>query len=398
MQESPEVHLYSRRVLIKEKCQELLPHYLRFVKGVVDCEDLPLNISRENYQDSSLISKLRNVVTRRVIKHIDDEAKRDPEKYKKWFADFGNFIREGIPVDNENKDALFRLLRFVSRNNGASNVITIDDYIKKMKDGQQKVYFITNPNFDAALRSPYFEPFKSNKDVDVIILTSQFDEFLFKQVGEYQGKQFVNIESAYEEIQKDLGSKVEDEVAARSRLPEEDVTGFCLWLKNELSDRIMKVQISKRLKDTPALLTGQMSSSMRVMMQMIEAQGGQTPDAQMQAMARDNTLELNAAHPIIVNLNQLRKTNKVQASMVAQGLLDNVMIQSGIPYDMNQGIDRRYQMISQFLEMSTDSQDVQTTRKVEAEPVMKQAQKEMKGDGAKIEFNHTVSEKDFKQK
>jgi len=131
---------------------------------------------------------------------------------------------------------------------------------------------------------------------------------------------------------------------------------------------------------------------------MIEAQGGQTPDAQMQAMARDNTLELNAAHPIIVNLNQLRKTNKVQASMVAQGLLDNVMIQSGIPYDMNQGIDRRYQMISQFLEMSTDSQDVQTTRKVEAEPVMKQAQKEMKGDGAKIEFNHTVSEKDFKQK
>lgn len=266
MQESPEVHLYSRRVLIKEKCQELLPHYLRFVKGVVDCEDLPLNISRENYQDSSLISKLRNVVTRRVIKHIDDEAKRDPEKYKKWFADFGNFIREGIPVDNENKDALFRLLRFVSRNNGASNVITIDDYIKNMKDGQQKVYFITNPNFDAALRSPYFEPFKSNKDVDVIILTSQFDEFLFKQVGEYQGKQFVNIESAYEEIQKDLGSKVEDEVAARSRLPEEDVTGFCLWLKNELSDRIMKVQISKRLKDTPALLTGQMSSSMRVMM------------------------------------------------------------------------------------------------------------------------------------
>ena len=113
----------------------------------------------------------------------------------------------------------------------------------------------------------------------------------------------MNIESAYEEIQKDLGSKVEDEVASRSRLPEEDVTGFCLWLKNELSDRIMKVQISKRLKDTPALLTGQMSSSMRVMMQMIEAQGGQTPDAQMQAMARDNTLELNAAHPIIVNLN-----------------------------------------------------------------------------------------------
>lgn len=148
MQEASEVSLYCRRILIKEKCTELLPHYLRFVKGVVDCEDLPLNISRENYQDSSLVSKLRNVVTRRVIKHIDDESKRDPEKYKKWFAEFGNFIREGIPVDNENKDALFRLLRFVTRNSGANVNITIDDYLKSMKEGQQKIYFITNASYD----------------------------------------------------------------------------------------------------------------------------------------------------------------------------------------------------------------------------------------------------------
>jgi molecular chaperone HtpG/TNF receptor-associated protein 1 len=148
------------------------------------------------------------------------------------------------------------------------------------------------------------EPFKNNTDVDILILNSQFDEFIFKQAGEYQGKQFVNIESAYEEIQKDLGNKIEDEVHARHRLPEEDVTGFCLWMKNELSERVMKVTISKRLKDGPALLTGQMSSSMRVMMQMIEAQG-QNPNAMgdMQQMAKDNTLELNPGHPIVVNLN-----------------------------------------------------------------------------------------------
>jgi TNF receptor-associated protein 1 len=188
MQESMDVHLYSRRVLIKEKCTELLPHYLRFVKGVVDCEDLPLNISRESYQDSSLINKLRNVITRRVIKHLDDESKRDPEKYKKWFSEFGQFIREGIPVDSENKDALFRLLRFVSRNNGANDTVMIDDYIKKMKEGQQKIYFIVNPSFDAAIKSPYFEPFRNNSSIDVIVLTNQFDEFLFKQVGDYQGK------------------------------------------------------------------------------------------------------------------------------------------------------------------------------------------------------------------
>ena len=112
-----------------------MPHYLRFVKGVIDCEDLPLNISRENYQDSSLISKLRNVITRRLIKQIDDESKRDAEKYKKWFMDFGNFIKEGITVDSENKDALFRLLRFTTRNGGSQELVSIDDYISKMKEG-----------------------------------------------------------------------------------------------------------------------------------------------------------------------------------------------------------------------------------------------------------------------
>lgn len=118
MQESSEVHLYSRKILIKEKCNELLPQYLRFVKGVIDCEDLPLNISRENYQDSNLIVKLRNVITRRVIKMLDDEAKRDPEIYKKWYADFNHFIKEGITTDSDNRDALFRLIRVLTKKNG----------------------------------------------------------------------------------------------------------------------------------------------------------------------------------------------------------------------------------------------------------------------------------------
>ena len=136
VQETQDVHLYSRKILIKEKCSELLPHYLRFIKGVVDCEDLPLNISRENYQDSSLITKLRNVLTRRAIKMIDDEAKRDGEKYKNWYKDFGNFLKEGIAVDNDNKEALFRLLRFETRKLGERKYISLDDYIENMVEGQ----------------------------------------------------------------------------------------------------------------------------------------------------------------------------------------------------------------------------------------------------------------------
>ena len=136
-----------------------------------------------------------------------------------------------------------------------------------------------------------------------------------------------------------MGGNVQESVSERSRIPEEDVTSFCLWIKNELSDNVSKVTISKRLKDTPALVTGQMSSSMRVMMQMMEAQGA-SGGMDMNRLAKDNNLELNAAHPIIVNLNQLRKTNKVAATLVAKQLLDNVMVQSGIPFNINDGTDR----------------------------------------------------------
>lgn len=132
MTESCDLNLYSRKILIKAKCHELLPNYLRFVKGVVDCEDLPLNISRENYQDSSLMQKLRNVLTRRVLKMLEDESKRDAEKYNKWFSEFQNFLKEGLTVDSENSEPLFKLLRFNSTFSGNS-MTSLDDYIAKMK-------------------------------------------------------------------------------------------------------------------------------------------------------------------------------------------------------------------------------------------------------------------------
>lgn len=143
-QEANEIHLYSRKILIKPKCTELLPSYLRFVKGVVDCEDLPLNISRENYQDSSLMHKLRNVLTRRVLKMIEDEAKKDADKYNRWFNDFQNFIKEGLTVDPENSEPLFRLLRF-NASFSERSLVSLDDYVAKMKPTQEKIYFIVNP-------------------------------------------------------------------------------------------------------------------------------------------------------------------------------------------------------------------------------------------------------------
>jgi HSP90 family molecular chaperone len=138
-----DVHLYSRKILIKSNCKELLPGYLRFVKGVVDCEDLPLNISRESYQDSTLMSKLRNALTRRVIKLIEDESKKDPERYNRWYIDFNGFIKEGVSTDTENQEAIFRLMRFNS-SFSENKLVSLENYIEKMTKTQDKIYFTVN--------------------------------------------------------------------------------------------------------------------------------------------------------------------------------------------------------------------------------------------------------------
>ena len=158
--------------MIKERCQELVPSYLRFVKGVVDCEDLPLNISRETYQDSSLISKLRNVVTRRVLKLLEDELKRDPARYDQWYAQFSQFLKEGLMMDAENKDQLLKLLRFNSTFE-EKQLVNLDDYVKKMKPGQQKIYYVSGTSRESALASPFLEPFRAAQEAPpVLVLTN----------------------------------------------------------------------------------------------------------------------------------------------------------------------------------------------------------------------------------
>jgi HSP90 family molecular chaperone len=156
-----------------------LPSYLRFVKGVVDCEDLPLNISRETYQDSALISKLRNVITRRVLKMLEDEIKRDADRYDNWFDTFNHFLKEGLMMDSENKESLLRLMRY-SATFKEKGLISLDDYVKKMKAGQQKIYYVTAQTRDGALNNPFMEPFKNAEDAPpVLILTNNVDEVCF---------------------------------------------------------------------------------------------------------------------------------------------------------------------------------------------------------------------------
>jgi HSP90 family molecular chaperone len=188
-EETSGLSLYSKKVLIKQKCLELLPNYLRMVKGVIDCADIPLSISRETYQDSSLIYKLKNVLTKRVLKRLEEESKNDPENYDKWYDEFHQQLKEGIVSDQDNSESLLRLQRF--RGNYTEARLGIEEYVAKMMKGQDKIYFIINTDVEHPRQSVYLETYK-NTELPVLISTNPFDEVIFRQLSQYKSKVFIS--------------------------------------------------------------------------------------------------------------------------------------------------------------------------------------------------------------
>lgn len=188
--EESQIALYSRKVLIKDKCQELLPPYLRFVKGVVDCEDLPLNISRENYQDTQLIGRLRSLLTKRILKSLADEMVKSPGAFDIWSKEFAQFIAEGMITDKENSEMLVKLMRYKS---SYSDTTTMDDYITKMKQGQVNIYYAIADSMETAKKSPFMDPFIKSK-TPVLLVASKMDEFFLLQMERYKTHKFVRIQ------------------------------------------------------------------------------------------------------------------------------------------------------------------------------------------------------------
>lgn len=324
-----DVHLYSKKVLIKKNCRELLPNFFRFVKGVVDCEDLPLNISRENYQDTSLIAKLKSIITKRIIKELEAESYKDSTSYLSWYNDFQQFIKEGVAMDEEHREALVKLLRYPT--NQSDDLISIDQYINKLPSGQEhQIYYFLAPNKQQALSSPYMEPFL-NSDIPILLTYNHIDEIVFKQINTYQKKTFINIESEHKEIEritqqadkeKEKKEPKEDE---SNVVPTAEIAPLCLWLKNELSPIIQQVQVSKRLKHSPAIVVSQISSGMRQVMQAM----GQGDNEGLKNL----TLEVNPSNQLIVQLNKTRKANRVLAQIAAKQILDNALLSAGLLRD-----------------------------------------------------------------
>jgi len=333
----PGVSLFSRKVLIQAKAKGILPEWLRFVKGVVDSEDIPLNISREHMQDSSLIQKLNSVITKRILKFLDEEGKRDPEAYSKWYSEFGSSLKEGVCSDFKWKEDIAKILRFESSALEAGKTTSFEEYISRMKPDQKEIYYLVVPARSFAENSPYYEGFK-NKKLEVLFLYTNLDDFVMTNVAEFADKKLVSVEAAR------LDSDVEQAKGADD-LTTEQVDELCKWLRDTLSSRVTVVRETKRLLNTPSLIVDHESASYRRMMRYVDP--SRMPELPKQQ------LEINAKHPIMKKLYHLKNTHPRLAKETADQVMDNSLVAAGLLDDARGMIMR----INRILEVALDAKD-----------------------------------------
>jgi molecular chaperone HtpG len=296
------LRLYVNRVFIMDAAQSLLPHYLRFIRGVVDSSDLPLNVSRELLQENELLAKIRSAVTRRSLDMIGKIAKDDSEQYKKFWLQFGAVIKEGVAEDFTNRDRIAALLRFASTHaNGADASVSLDQYKERMKEGQEAIYFITAENHLAASNSPHLEVFRKN-GIEVLLMSDRVDEWMMAYFTEFDETPFKSVakgdidlgalKSADADDSKEDGDSKDSEESSQSLDAD-----LLKKIQDNLSEQVSEVRSSKRLTDSAScLVLGEQEMALHLQ-KLLEQAGQAVPGAQP-------VLELNAAHPLVQLLQE----------------------------------------------------------------------------------------------
>jgi molecular chaperone HtpG len=286
------VKLYVRRVFIMDDAEQFLPLYLRFVRGVVDSNDLPLNVSRELLQRDSEVEAMRSALTRRVLDMLGKLAKDDAEKYATFWKEFGTVLKEGVAEDAGNRDRVLPLLRFASTHDEGSEPKTaLADYVARMKEGQSKIYYVIADSVEAARGSPYIEKLRE-RGLEVLLMSDRVDEWVMGQVSEFEGKRFKDAARGDLELGPLAGPA--DDGEAEKALKESK--GLLKRVKDALGDRVAEVKVSTRLTDTPSCLV-LAEHDMGAQMRRILAASGQTPPQ------GKPVLELNVAHPLVARLD-----------------------------------------------------------------------------------------------
>lgn len=337
----PGVNLYCQRILIDQHSKNILPEWLRFLKGVVDSEDMPLNISRQSLQDNALVAKLRKVITKRFLKYMDEEAKKDPEKYLSFWKTFGIYFKEGATSDFEFKKELSQLLRFESSKSKDGEPIGLADYLARMNPEQEEIYYINGSSRAAIEAGPYVEMFKK-KDIEIIYTLEPIDDFVLNHLGEYEGKKLVSADRADISLPQD-DEKDETAGDGEQKLDDKDRESLITWLKKALEDKIADVLESKRLVDSPAMIVNPdsyMTSSMERVLSMNRKEQGSMPEKSKK------NLEINLSNPLIKKLAVIKDGDEGFAREVALMIYDNAMIQAGLVIDPLEMVERNYRILN----------------------------------------------------
>lgn len=285
------IKLYVRRVFIMDDAEQLMPSYLRFVRGIVDSADLPLNVSREILQESKDIETIRKGCTGKVLGMLSDMADNDKEKYATFWGQFGQVLKEGIGEDAANKDKIAALARFASTHaDNADEKVSLRDYIARMKDGQDKIYYVTADSFNAAKNSPHLEVFRK-KGIEVLLLSNRVDEWMVSNLFEFEGKSLTSVAKGG----LDLGA-LED--AAEKQAQEKQADEFkplTEKIKASLGDKVKEVRITHRLTDSPACLVADEHDMSGNLARLLKAAGQKAPNSQP-------ILEINPTHPVVTRL------------------------------------------------------------------------------------------------
>lgn len=332
--ENDGVALYSRKVLIKPKA-EILPKWLRFVKGIVESEDIPLNLSREILQDSALIRKIRSVIVGRLIKHLARCAEKEPEKYSSFYRDYGVFLKEGILATHEQaeKEEIAQLLQFESSHEPAGERVTLADYCGRMKEGQRDIYYLAAPSRQLAETSPYFEAVQA-RDVEVLFCLEPYDELLLAQLRQFSRK---NITSVEKEMRRD---------AEESHQEPAEVQGLAEWLKAELGPMVHKVKVTRRLQKHPCLVSVEEMAAARHFVKT----SLQSFSEEERYRLLEPTLEINPEHPIITKLAALRTSEPELARKLARQVFGNAMLTAGLVDDPRKVTSELNDLLTALLE------------------------------------------------
>jgi len=330
------VSLFSRRVMIQSKCKGLLPDWLRFVKGVVDSEDVPLNLSREHLQDTALIKRLSGVLTKRILKFLEKESGQNKDKYDKFFSEFGNFLKEGVCTDYVNKEDISKLLRMESSTTPAGDFTSLPEYVDRMKPGQNEIYYLIVPNRSFAEDSPYFESFKESGTEVLFLYDTRLDDFVMSNLSEFKGKKLKTIESSSAATDFKPSEKEE-----KPGLKREEFAEFSKWMKDILVDKVTTITETDRLLSTPCIIVDHESASFRRMMRVV--------DPKHQPELPKQQIQVNTKHPLIIKINEIRVNEPDLAKEAVLQIFDNALIQAGLVDDSRSMVPRINKILERAL-------------------------------------------------